>query len=87
MWIASQTLEPDVEPDEDAAHDILQAESAGHHALAAKVAFSAVAWFLAVFWLKVSAGIATNPVVALVTGFFVMLLTFVLVTLSPAARP
>ena len=49
-----------------------------------KIALSAVAWFLAVAWLDFSGGPHVDLVLAIVTGFFVMLFTLLLVAASMA---
>jgi len=49
-----------------------------------KIALSAVAWFLAVAWLDFSGGPHVDLVLAIVTGFFVMFFTLLLVAASMA---
>ena len=49
-----------------------------------KIALSAVAWFLAVAWLDFSGGPHVDLVLAIVTGFFVMFFTLLLVASSMA---
>jgi len=47
-----------------------------------KVALTAVAWFLAVIWLRFVGGFEVNLVPAALTGIFVMFFTLFLLTVS-----
>ena len=47
-----------------------------------KIALSAVVWFLAVAWLDFSGGPQVEPVRMVVTGFFIMFLTLLLLAAS-----
>ena len=62
------------------------AETTGVHPAAIKVALSAVVWFLAVAWLDFSGGAEVDLSLAVVTGFFVMFFTLLLVTASKAVN-
>src|SRR6476619_2859176 len=54
----------------------------GVHPAVIKIALSAVAWFLAVAWLDFSGGPEVDLVLAVVTGFFIMFFTLILLTAS-----
>jgi hypothetical protein len=62
------------------------AETTGVHPAVIKVALSAVVWFLAVAWLDFYGGAEVDLVLAVVTGFFVMFFTLLLVTASMAVN-
>ena len=47
-----------------------------------KVALSAVAWFLAVLWLRFAGGLEVNLVLAVLIGIFVMCFTLFLLIVS-----
>lgn len=53
---------------------------------AVKVALSAVVWFLAVTWLDFSGGPEVGLVLTVVTSFFIMLLTLLLLAASMATE-
>jgi hypothetical protein len=74
-------------PDAHPAPTLLEAESAsrpivGIHPVVFKIALSAVAWFLAVAWLDFAGGVEVDWVLSVVTGFFVMFFTLLLVAAS-----
>jgi hypothetical protein len=54
----------------------------GVHAAVVKIVLSAVVWFLAVAWLDFSGGPQVDPVLTVVTGFFIMFLTLLLLAAS-----
>jgi hypothetical protein len=56
--------------------------TAGLRPVLLKVALSAVAWFLAVIWLRFVGGFEVNLVPAALTGIFVMFFTLFLLTVS-----
>jgi len=71
----------------EAALRILESEPAllpitGVHPAVIKIAMSAVVWFLAVAWLDFSGGPEVDLDLAVVTGFFVMFFTLLLLTAS-----
>jgi hypothetical protein len=75
------------EPDADPISRLLAAESTlrpppGIHPAVYKIALSAVAWFLAVAWLDFATGVEVDLVLTVVTGFFVMFFTLLLVSAS-----
>ena len=61
-------------------HSFLKAP--GIYLALAKIALSAVAWFLAVVWLNFSGGPQLDLVPAIVMGFFVMSFTLLLLAAS-----
>jgi hypothetical protein len=58
----------------------------GVHAAIVKIALSAVVWFLAVAWLDFSGGPQVDPVLMVVTGFFIMFLTLLLLAADNPRR-
>jgi hypothetical protein len=54
----------------------------GVHPVAIKIALSAVVWFLAVTWLNFTGGVEVDFALAVVTGFFVMFFTLLLLAAS-----
>jgi hypothetical protein len=72
-------------------HDPVEVQPApapitGVHPAVIKVALSAVVWFLAVAWLNFSGGPEVNFTLAIMTGFFVMFFTLLLVAASIAVN-
>jgi hypothetical protein len=54
----------------------------GVDAAIVKIPLSAVVWFLAVAWLDFSGGPQVDPVPTVVSGFFIMFLTLLLLAAS-----
>jgi hypothetical protein len=85
MWDRSQGFGSEGQPDARPVGQVCRSHPAKLHAAVIKIAFSALAWFFAVTWLKVAEGAEVDPTLAVVAGLFVMAFTLVLVSASPVA--